>query len=132
MIALIVCGLIIVLTIIIVIISYKKYDTSLAPIFGITAIMLIIISVSHIAGYKTYNRAQMKYKKEQYEILLTEGHLSKELFDEIEVHNSNIDFGNNLWSRFNIEDREEYKIDINEYLNKFKENRTYEETDNPE
>ena len=33
-------------------------------------------------------------------------------------NNDNVDFGNNYWCRFNIEDRSEYKIDIDKYISR--------------
>lgn len=56
-------------------------------------------------------------KKEAIELCL-ENKPSTFIIEEAETFNSNVDFGNNYWCRFSIEDRSEFKIDINSFLSK--------------
>ena len=106
--------------------EYIKYDYLPEAGFGICAFCIVItIFLSGIfygIGYdksyisdKTYRMIELYNYHLRYD---TEPHESViKLANDI---NCEIDKYNNLWFRFDIEDRSKDKIDINTYLGKFK------------
>lgn len=119
MIALIVCGIFIILGIIIAVIAIVNYDDGFLLSIGITcpAVFAVILLASLIIG-SSIKKDEKKYLYERHKIVLVlEQNLSEESINDAQKFNKEIDLGNNYWCRFSIEDREYLKIDINSYLN---------------
>ena len=72
---------------------------------------IITLVISYCIGYNLPNTFE-KYIIENE----LEQEVSVELIERALNYNKRIDFGNNLWCRFSIEDRNEYKIDIQYYI----------------
>lgn len=89
--------------------------------FAVGVVMFFIICfmlpVSLIAGRSIYkrNNTEMLVKREQIKYLL-KNNTSIYVIEQAQYYNNEVDFGNNLWCRFSIEDRSEYKIDIDKYI----------------
>ncbi len=80
---------------------------------GMTAISSIFI----ISGYTSFEPKD--YDKLMRVIEYSDSY-SMEVKEEIENWNKKLNTFNNLWCRFSVEDRSQYYIDINIYLDKFK------------
>ena len=81
------------------------------------AVTVVILLTSLIVG-SSIKKREKKYLYERHKIVLVlEQELSEESICDAQEFNKEIEFGNNYWSRFSIEDREYLKIDINSYLN---------------
>ena len=80
---------------------------------GMTAISAIFV----IAGYNSFD--PKKYDKLMHVIEYSDSY-SMEVEENIENWNKKLNTFNNLWCRFSVEDRGQYYIDINIYLDKFK------------
>lgn len=65
-------------------------------------------------------------KKNQIEYIL-ENAPSLFAIEQAEEYNYSIDYGNNYWCRFNIEDRDIYKIDIEKYISELSNKRLEED-----
>ena len=98
----------------------KKYDEEFCAfccIFcWIVALFGVLISLEF--GYYSFDRESFLQEKAEIEYLLEKNNADLSLFREAEKHNIRVDNGNNLWCRFEIEDRSEYKIDIIKILTK--------------
>lgn len=120
MIALIVSILVFILGIFLIICGIIG-DENQPFIIGFTGliIMCIILLISLNFGKSIYKQDNTKSiaKKEQIEYLL-ENNISSYVIEQAQKYNEEIDAGNNYWCRFSIEDRSEFKIDIDKYLNK--------------
>lgn len=80
---------------------------------GITGISAFFV----ISGYNSFDAK--KYDKLMRTIEYSNSY-SMEVEEEIENWNTNLNNFNNLWCRFTVEDRSQYYIDVNIYLDKFK------------
>lgn len=114
MIATIVCGTLIILSFILFLLAIK-YD---ADGIGKFILLLLLISSSCVligsllSGYTFEPNLQ---EKQAIETLLE---VDPNLYniEKAKEYNKDIQFGNNLWCRFTLEDRSEYIIDIDIYL----------------
>ena len=113
MIATIIFGIIIILTIILTIIGIKQGDitcVSLGVGFTIGCIMVLLALV-----YLGYLKKPNLQKKENIEILL-EYSLNEYTIEKALEYNYSVNEYNNYWFRFSIENRNEWLIDIDKYL----------------
>ena len=86
-------------------------------------VVCVVLTISLTSGKSIYKKDNTKLimEKEQIEYLL-ENNISFYVIEQAREYNREIDRGNNLWCRFSIENRDDYKIDIDNYLNKESEN----------
>lgn len=120
MIALIVCGIICIIFFILIMLDEE--DTAWKSIiyiviFSISFITLFISLMTGISIYKWENKNKLLYEKKGIELTLNEN-LNYDILKDAEKHNKEIQKGNNYWCRLNIEDRSEFLINIDEYLEK--------------
>lgn len=94
-------------------------DEEKALVAGLCLILMptFITITCLVFGKSIYKQNVDLREKEQIEYLL-ENRLDMYAIAQAEDYNKAIEFGNNYWCRFNIEDRSEYKIDIDKYLKK--------------
>ena len=120
MIALIVCIFLTILAVLLLILYSKTLDEVLlsigVPLFFVVGLVLF---TSLGVGTSIHRQNTTKYiaEKEQIEYML-ENKPSIYVIDQAKRFNNNIQCGNNYWCRFTIEDRSEYMIDIDSYVNK--------------
>lgn len=117
MISLIVCGTLFLLGIIVAYVSANKYCDNDRVGLGaaITIVSFTIGLASILYGYCVFDKANCVIEKQQIEIgLKTDAYLL--FIDAAYKHNREINVGNNYWCRFTIEDREDFKIDIDNYI----------------
>lgn len=112
----VIVGIIIcIIGIVLIILGLKESeDTAAAAGVGIICLAILLIMISLGFGY-TFNKEDKLREKKQLEYLL-ENKIDLYVIEKAETHNRNVTYGNNLWCRFTIDDREEYIIDINKYL----------------
>lgn len=84
-------------------------------------VVCVVLTISLTSGKSIYKKDNTKLimEKEQIEYLL-ENNISFYVIEQAREYNREIDRGNNLWCRFSIENRDDYKIDIDNYLEKEK------------
>ena len=118
MITLIISVILVILGIILFIIALL-IDSEKALATGLCLILIptFITITCLVFGKSIYKQDVDLKEKEQIEYLL-ENRLDLYSIEQAEDYNKEIEFGNNYWCRFNIEDRSEYKIDIDKYLKK--------------
>ena len=114
MIAIIVCGIFIIISTLFAIEGIVKRDENEFVALPIIVAIVSIIALSISLGWGNKSITTLE-EKEQIECLL-ENHLNYDTIHRAKVYNDNVEFGNNYWCRFNIEDRSEYKIDIDKYI----------------
>lgn len=114
MIATIVCGLFLILAIVLIILSVINFGEPLVIGFVLGGATLLILAVSLCNGYIPYHSDILKKKEDL--IVLYQNCPCKSHIRDIIYHNNKVENGNNLWCRFTIEDRSEYKINITELL----------------
>lgn len=119
MIAVIVGSMFFVLTVIAFVTAFKdRGDIAAASVGILTFIAMAIVIILPLSIgksiYKQDNRRILR-EKESIEYIL-ETQPSYYIIKEAETYNSNIELGNNYFCRFSIEDRSEFKIDIDKYL----------------
>lgn len=114
-------GIIMLLIGIMAIIIYIKNDDDikLTFLFFISAFCIIcsiyIPLISLRCGMSIYKQRDMLLKKHIIETVLN-NEVSYDIIKEAEKYNHDVQYGNNYWCRFNIEDRSEYIINIDSYL----------------
>jgi len=81
----------------------------------------LVISIGSLyCGRSIYKQKDMLIKKHITEIVLN-NEVSYDTIKEAEKYNRDVQYGNNYWCRFNIEDRSEYIINIDSYLEQSKQ-----------
>lgn len=114
MIALIVCGLCFVLSIVVAILffHYDMDELEFIPV-SVFLISIMIFITSILIGYRnrTIDILDRDDLIRNYLNCKCVKHLEK-----IEEWNSDVNYGNNKWCRFSIEDRSEYLINIDDLL----------------
>ena len=123
MIATIVCSILVILAVLLIIVAFMIDNGS--PVCAsiiLLCIVALVLPISLVNGKSLYKQDMQdvlkKYlvEKEEIEYIL-ENHPSMYIIDQAKAYNSKIEVGNNYWCRFNIEDRSEYLIDIDYYIN---------------
>lgn len=114
MIATIICGCLIILSCVLIFLTVK-YDAE--DILGVILIFLlvsnsIVLMGSLLSGYSFEPNLQEKHAIET--LLEVDPNLYN--IEKAKEYNKDVQFGNNLWCRFTIEDRSDYLIDIDIYL----------------
>lgn len=111
--ATIIFGSIILASIIVMIISIKKWDGwGAGGSFTVAMCCSAVLIVSLLSGYLSGKNLERKNKLIKiYEICPCNKHL-----DDIIEYNEYVETNNNLFCRFKIEDRSEYLIDLEELL----------------
>lgn len=116
MIALIVCIIFFVLGIALIAIGEEDKE----PLFTtglICSVVAVIILLASLMAGSSIKKYEKKYLYERHKIcIVLEQELSEETISDAQEFNKQIEFGNNYWCRFSIEDRAYLKIDINSYL----------------
>ena len=116
MIALIVLGIIAIAMILVGIALIVNDEDGFIGAFAF-ALILICILVGCLMLGESIEKSNFDYFEEKAQIeCLLENHLNYDTIKKAKAYNDNVDFGNNYWCRFNIEDRSEYKIDIDKYI----------------
>jgi len=119
-------GIIMLLIGILAIVSYVKSDfkvemeflTFVAAFCCSASVIVPIISL--YLGMSIYKQKDMLLEKHIIEIVLN-NEVSYDTIKEAEKYNRDVQYGNNYWCRFNIEDRSEYIINIDSYLEQSKQ-----------
>ena len=127
MIAVIVCSLLFILAVLLIIVAIViADDTPVWVCIVLVCIVAFVLPISLVNGKSIYKQDVSEYiaEKEEIEYIL-ENKPSMYIIEQAKEYNNKVQTGNNLWCRFNIEDRSEYMIDINSYFNK-KEDVEYE------
>lgn len=112
MIALIVCGIVFILSLILFVLCIcdgsKHFKMSLACMFIAINVLIFSLSCGTLASFNEYERQDLI---NNYLNCPCEYHLK-----EVENYNEWINFGNNLWCKFKIDDRSDWEINIDELL----------------
>ncbi len=103
------------------IVLYVKHDDDIkltflffiAAVCFAASIYIPLISLSF--GMSIHKQKNMLFKKYIIETVLN-NEVSYDIIKEAEKYNHDVQYGNNYWCRFNIEDRSEYIINIDSYL----------------
>ena len=123
MIATIAVGIFIIMGIVMVIIGIKgKSSEFIAPGILLMAGMSVFLFIAlgqGISIYKCDNTKRLQ-EKEMIEYCL-ENNPSYYIIQEAEEYNKDVEQSNNYFHRFTIEDRSEFKIDIDKYIIKQKD-----------
>lgn len=118
MIATIVLGisLIIVITLAIILCREESGEgIGTCAIFSIAFILVLILSLC--AGESIYKQDNTKLLEEkEYIEYCLDSKPSLYVIEQAKEYNYKVQDGNNYWCRFNIEDRNEYLIDIDKYI----------------
>lgn len=116
MIALIVLGILAIVVILVGIALILDGDDGFVGAFAFASILICILIGSLVLG-GSIKKSKFDYfeEREQIECLL-ENHLNYDTIEKAKSYNDNVEIGNNYWCRFSIEDRSEYKIDIDKYI----------------
>lgn len=116
MIATITLGSLIILAIVaIILVWYDDEITGWLIILTLVCGFFLAISLAFGGSITKTNITKKLLEKDQIEYLL-ENNLNLYVIEEAKEYNSSIDYGNNYWCRFTIEDRDIYKIDIDKYI----------------
>ena len=114
MIATIICGCLIILgcVFLFLAVKYDAEDIWNAILIFLVVSNSIILLGSILSGYTFEPNLQEKHAIET--LLEVDPNLYN--IEKAKEYNKDVQFGNNLWCRFTIEDRSEYIIDIDSYL----------------
>ena len=82
---------------------------------GVALFFIILLAISLGNGI-SIKKQNINIQKKEYIEYALENNPSLYVFEQAQDYNREIEAGNNLWCRFNIEDRSEYKIDIDKYI----------------
>ena len=122
MIAVIIGGILFILGVIILIVAIIGGSDTAAGL-GVAGIAtcVLLIPICLITGRSIHKKDMSEYllRKEQIEYLL-ENAPSLYTVEEARKYNNSIEQGNNYLCRFTLEDRSEYKIDIDGYIKEWK------------
>ena len=121
MLATIVLGITIILNIILLIMCMKSDDEYFCLPLGITLFAIVMLIIALMCGKSIYKQdnTDILFEKQAIEYCL-ENDNNIFIIEKAQKYNKEVDSGNNLWCRFSIEDRSEFKIDIDKYLEKEK------------
>ena len=119
MFATIVLGIIIILSIFLLIVCILSEDEHFGIPLGLTLFAIVMLIISLICGKSIYKQdnTDILFEKQAIEYCL-ENDNNIFIIEKAQKYNKEIDSGNNLWCRFSIEDRSEFKIDIDSYIKK--------------
>ena len=116
MIAIIVLGIIAIIMIILGISLILDHDDGFIGAFVFASFVICVLAGSLVLG-GSIKKSNFDYYEEKAQIeCLLENHLNYDTIKKAKSYNDNVEIGNNYWCRFNIEDRSEYKIDIDSYI----------------
>ena len=114
MIATIIFGILIIIGIIIFIDSLHNNDFSTTGLFGFfTVLFIILLFTSLMVGYSWEGDI---VEKKRIEYIIENTTPNWDALKEAQEYNKDVMSGNNYWCRFTIEDRSEWLIDIDKYL----------------
>jgi len=116
----------IVLLLVFIILTLKRYELIyelLAYTFiALVAVDLMAMTVALCIGYSNPFTVvkTLADKRELIEFRIkTDTELNIDTLNKIRDYNNDVNYANNYWCRFNIEDRTVYLIDEQEYINSF-------------
>lgn len=115
MIATIIGILLILLGITLLIFAIKEGESELIPML-LTILGIFVIAVSLVIGSSPYKEKDKYLAKKHIIESAMQMEVSYGTIKEAEKYNRSIEGGNNYWCRFNIENRDSLKIDIDGYL----------------